>query len=371
MAFPKTSFIKTDFPVWPGFFIGWASVVLFSWIDAPKISSIPSVLLFSWLFATILWCAFGVVRNANFLALALGEPYGTLILTLSVVMIEVILICSTMAGSGDSEIIATIGRDAIISVMMIIMNGVFGLCLLIGGWRYRIQSFNRNGSSTYLGIIIPLTIVTLIIPALLAFPGNGSLSLLQSIVFATIITIFYSVFLMLQTGKYRTFFIHRPERQATSQLTSQGSVWHNTALMVLYMLPIMLLAEHLAIFIDLGLAKVGAPATIGGFIIALIVFTPEAITACKAAAGNELQRVINLCHGAFASTVGLTVPAIIAAGLLFGHKVVLAASTVDIAMVLSTLLLTFVTFSAPRTNIVHGCAHLSLFLIYITGTFIS
>lgn len=355
--------------IWLCLLTSWGSVAMFALAGSNWMADTSSIvkvsILFLWIFAVILWCSFRVVREADQLAEMLGEPYGTLILTLSIVMIEVILISAVMLGAKAAP---TIGRDAMLSVMMIIMNGIIGLGLIVGGMRHGEQSYNRQGAATYLGIIVLLTVTALILPSFTA-NGDGTFSPVQAIGFSAFTIILYAVFLILQTGKYRTFFVYPLLAQTNDSgkhapASNLSPIIRGTTLIVLYMLPIVLLAKHLAVFIDFGIAGLGAPATVGGFVIALIVFTPESITALKAARNNELQRTINLCLGAFVSTVGLTVPAVLMIGLFADQKVVLGLAPIDTVMVIATLALSMTTFSAPRANIMAGCFHLMLFFVF-------
>jgi len=363
---------RKNLSTWVRLLVAWATVAAFTLAGSAWVSDLSSItkgfILFFWIFAVILWCSFGVVREADELAEMLGEPYGTLILTLSIVLIEVILISAVML---EAKAAPTIGRDAMLSVMMIIMNGIVGLSLVIGGLRYREQPYNKQGASTYLGIIVPLTVIALILPSFITSTGDGTFTPVQAISFSVLTIILYAVFLTLQTGQYRYFFIYPPETRSLqgkgrhpAAKANRPAVIRGTILIVLYMLPIVLLSKYLAIFIDLGIASLGAPATVGGFVIALIVFTPESITAVKAAWNDELQRTINLCLGAFVSTIGLTVPAILAIGLVTEQRVVLGVTPLDAVMIATTLLLSIVTFSAPKTNMLSGCFHLLLFFVF-------
>lgn len=361
---------RKNLSTWIRLLVGWGTVAAFTLAGSAWVSDLSSsmkgFILFFWIFAVILWCSFGVVREADKLAEMLGEPYGTLILTLSIVLIEVILISAVML---EAKAAPTIGRDAMLSVMMIIMNGIIGLGLIVGGLRYGEQSYNRQGASTYLGIIVPLTVVALILPSFMTSSADGAFTSVQAISFSILTIILYAVFLALQTGRYKSFFIYPPAIISTPGKghlaeSNRPAILRGTTLIVLYMLPIILLSKYLAIFIDLGISSLGAPAAVGGFVIALIVFTPESITAVKAAWNNELQRTINLCLGAFVSTIGLTVPAILAIGILTGQKVVLGVTPVDAVMIATTLLLSTVTFSAPKTNMLSGCFHLLLFFVF-------
>ena len=145
--------------------ISAASSLYFAFWGAPlhaKVSD-PAWLAFTffWLFSVILGSALCVVRHAEHLAARLGEPYGTLILTMSVTFIEVMSISAIMV-HGDNN--PTLARDTLFAVVMIILNGMVGLSLLFGGLRHREQHYNLQGANAYLGVIIPLVVLSLILP---------------------------------------------------------------------------------------------------------------------------------------------------------------------------------------------------------------
>jgi len=125
----------------------------------------------------------------------------------------------------------------------------------------------------------------------------------------------------------------------------------------------------LAKLIDHSLAALGAPAALGGVLIALIVFTPEGVSALRAALGNQLQRAVNLCLGAALSTIGLTVPAVLGIGLITGQPVMLGLSPAEMTLLAVTLALSLLTFSGSRTTILQGAVHLVLFFVYIVLIF--
>lgn len=362
--------------------LSWAIVAVFqigghSWLAEP-ISTPVAVAAFLVLFSTILFAAFGVVREADELAHILGEPYGSLILTVSIVTVEVILISAVMMGPGDSD---TIGRDSIFAVMMIILNLVIGLCLLFGGRRYGEQEYNSQGAVTYLQMIVLLTITALVLSNVVG-SGDGSFLPAQAVVIAILTLALYSAFLALQMRGYRRFFV-QPELGSLSipvQAANQGlprdpggertveldkrAVVIRSFILIAMILPIVLLAHDLAILIDLGVEHAGVPVAVGGVLIAIIVFTPESITAVKAALANQMQRSINLCLGAFVSTVGLTVPAVLTLGLLTGKTVTLGLNALDTVLLVMTIALTTLTFIGLRTSPVQGLMHLTLFAIY-------
>ncbi len=358
--------------------VAWAVVIAFqiggaSWLAEP-ISSLVGIVCFVVLFATIITAAFGVVREADHLAHQLGEPYGTLILTLSVVLIEVILIAAIMLGPGDYP---TIGRDAIFSVMMIILNLVTGLCLLLGGARYGEQEYNAQGSATYLSMIALLTGIALVLSNYTA-TGGGKFSTAQAVAVSVVIALLYGSFLIMQTRTYRRLFVQPPagslsvplETAETERSNKIGqpldgrAVMVRAALLVAAMVPIILLAHDLAILIDHGIAATQAPAALGGVLIAIVVFTPESMTAIRAALADEMQRVVNLCLGAFLSTVGLTVPAVLIVGALTGKPVVMGLSAMDTALFALTLGVHMLTLIGHRTTPIQGMMHLTLFAVY-------
>jgi Ca2+:H+ antiporter len=104
-------------------------------------------------------------------------------------------------------------------------------------------------------------------------------------------------------------------------------------------------------------------------LIALIVFTPEAMSALRAALDNQMQRAVNLCLGAVSSTIGLTVPAVLVIGLITGQSVVLGLAPASIVLLAVTLVLCTITFCGPPTTILEGAGHLVLFFVYIVLIF--
>ena len=308
--------------------LAWLTVALFLLFDKRWLGDLSSAfwwaLLFFWLFAVILWCAFGVVREADHLAELLGEPSGTLVLTLAIVIIEVVLIGAVALAKGSAP---TLGRDTMFAVLMIVLNGVVGLCLLLGGLRHHEQAYNLQGAVAYLTVIIPLSVIALVLPNFTKAVPVGSLTFVQAAFFSFFTVLLYGIFLTIQTARHRDFFIE-PDSSAEGAVAAVrtrgrrgarvGAIGWHTLLLVVTMLPIVLLAKQLAKLIDHGIAVLGAPAALGGVLIAVIVFTPEAISALRAALDNQLQRSINLCLGASASTIGLTVPAILGIGIATG-----------------------------------------------------
>lgn len=370
---PRTTWLK----------LGWAWLVMIAfavcgggWLAEP-LTPVVAIAGFAVLFFTIIAASFGVVHEADLLAHKLGEPYGTLVLTLSIVSIEVILIASVLLGPGEFP---TIGRDAIFAVMMIIVNLVMGICLVAGGLRYGEQEFNAQGANAYLAMIVLLTGTALVLPNHLS--GAGEFTSLQAWTIAAITAALYAVFLLLQMRNEKRLFVQpHPGMMAVAARTAtaragtrfqdapagsgeRSAILRSSVLLIGMIIPIVLLAHHLAIVIDYGVATAGAPVAVSGVLIAIIVFTPESLTAIKASVNNEMQRAINLCLGAFVSTVGLTVPAVLVIGLVTGKQVVMGISPLETVLLALTVLLGMLSFNGQRTSVMQGAMHLALFATY-------
>ncbi|WP_197734297.1 calcium:proton antiporter [Sphingobacterium daejeonense] len=327
---------------------------------------------------TIIVAAFGVVKEADELAHKLGEPYGTLILTLSIVSIEVILIAAMMFGPEENP---TIGKDSIFSVMMIIMNLVLGLCILLGGIKHGEQEYNAQGTLTYLSMIIMLGGISMMLPNYITGQGNGEFTAIQASIISGLVIVLYALFLYFQVIGYKHLYVqpapgnmeilYKDRNKATVMdepqegPISMKEVVLKTLLLLAMILPIVLLSHNLAVLVDHGIKAMSLPPLLGGVLIAIIVFTPESMTAVKAAMNNEFQRAINLCHGAFVSTVGLTVPAVLIIGLIANKTVRFGLSSTETILFVITLILSMLSFSGKRTAPIVGIMHLVLFVVFV------
>ncbi|MDN3706637.1 calcium:proton antiporter [Myroides ceti] len=366
--------------------VAWLVVLVFILFGSSltsNMSSVTAFFLFAVLLGTIILSAFGVVKEADELAHKLGEPYGTLILTLSIVAIEVILIAAVLLGPGENP---TIGKDSIFSVMMIIMNLVIGLCILTGALKFGEQEYNAPGTMSYLGMIIMLGGIGLLLPNFIEGAGEGMFSNTQAVALSAFIMVLYGSFLYLQMKGYRHLYIQPKtgymeipfaERNSAvpdssvlpEENNNKKEVWIRSLVLMAMILPIVLLSHNMAVVVDFGIKAMNLPPLLGGVLIAIIVFTPESMTAVKAALNNEFQRTINLCHGAFVSTVGLTVPAVLIIGLITGKTVLFGLTATEMILFCITLLLSLMTFLGKRTSPVIGIMHLVLFAVFILLVF--
>jgi Ca2+:H+ antiporter len=259
--------------------------------------------MFAWLFGVMMWCAFGVVRHADALADLLGEPYGTLVLTISVISIEVTIMAIVMLSGGANP---TLPRDTMFAILMIVLNGIVGITLVIGTLRHGQQHYNLQGAVAFLAVIMPLAVIALVMPVFTQSTADPTFTPLQATMFGLLTALLYGVFLIIQTTRHRSFF-DEPEQVARHGARHQYAVhkvpmavrstFYHAILLCATLLPIVLLSKPLAVMLDYGIEQLGMPTALGGIFIALLVLSPEALAAIKAAAANHAQRAVNLSLG--------------------------------------------------------------------------
>lgn len=326
-------------------------------------------LILGWLLLIILFSVFAVVRHAESLAQKLGEPLGTLVLTLSVTGIEVMIIVATMSTGEGSP---TLARDAMFAVIMIVLNGMVGLTLLIGALRYHEQDYNLQGANAFLAVILPLAVIGLVLPNYTHSSPDQTFSPVQAAFLTLVSVVLYGVFLTIQIGRHRAYF--RSSRQTVEaknakrrRLIVHGvySVPYHVVLLLAYMGPLVILTQQLAVPIDFTIRVLGAPVALAGLLVAMLVLSPESFAAVRAALDNDLQRSVNVLLGSALATIGLTIPAVLVFGLLTQKPIILGLDAVDITILALTLVLSNMTFSSSRTNVLLGAVHLLVFFAYM------
>jgi Ca2+:H+ antiporter len=326
--------------------------------------SMAGVLL--WLFAVILWSAISVVRHADCLAIKFGEPYGTLILTLSAITIEVVTISAAMLHGANNP---TLARDAMFAVVMIALGGLVGLSLLMGGLRHREQHYNLQGVNSYLNMIMTLAVLGLVLPNFTTSKSGPMFSNGQGIFLVVMSASLYGIFILIQTMRHNQYFM-----ESQDVLAKSGSVHHevqtrsapyHAVMLAIYLLAVVLLAEKFAVPLDNATEKFGMPQAFGGAIIAALVLAPEALGALGATLSNHLQRSINILLGSVLATIGLTIPAVLTIGLITKRSVTLGVQGGNLPLLLLTLAVSVVTFTSGKTNVLQGCVHLLLFAVFV------
>ena len=320
--------------------------------------------LLVWLFAVILATAVGVVRHAEAISERLGEPFGTLVLTLSITGVEVLSITAVMLNGENNPALV---RDTLFSVVMIIMGGMLGISLLLGALRHRELTFNLQGANAYLSVIIPLAVFCLLLPDFTRSTEGPTLSPLQKVMLGAMSLALYFIFLMIQTGRHRGYFSQPAEEEAEEEHHDKpsGPLWMSVILLFCYIVPVVFLVEQLAKPVDYIIETLNAPTIIGGVLMAILVTTPEGIGGIKAALGKRLQSSVNIFLGSVLATIGLTVPIMLTVSSVLGLDLQLGLAPMDAMMLVLILAVSIVTFSSGRTNLLQGAVHFLLFIAFL------
>jgi Ca2+:H+ antiporter len=347
------------------------SVLLFAGVTALGFTFTPSaaglafaVVLLVVLFGTV----FAAVHHAEVIAQRTGEPYGTLLLTLAVTIIEVALIATIMLGE---KAVPTLARDTVFAVIMIVCNGLVGICILIGGLRYREQEFQVSGSNLYLSVLVVLATITLIMPNYTLTTPGPVYSAVQLGFVSVVTLILYGVFLYTQTIRHRDYFVREAAGVADDGTpASNRTLWLSAALLLVSLLAVVLLAKKFSLVVDAGAALIGAPPAFAGILVALLILLPESVAAIAAARNNDLQKSINLALGSSLATIGLTIPAVAVVAEVLGKQLVLGLDPQEMALLVLTFILSMLTFVTGRTNILFGLVHLVVFAVFVFLVFV-
>lgn len=333
-------------------------------LPPPLANLLPAIEL-----AVLMATVFASVHHADVIAHRTGEPYGTLVLTVAVTVIEVALILSIMlAGEGR----AGLARETVFSVIMVVCNGVVGLCLILGGLRYGEQGFRLPGASAYLVVLMPLTALTLILPAYTTSVPGPYYSPAQ-LGFVSFVTLaLYGVFLYVQTVRHRDYFLSDSgdaDGEAATGPTPR-QFWESVAQLVVALVAVVLLAKGFAGSVERVVTAVGAPLEAIGLLVALLVLLPETLAALRAARRNELQKSLNLALGSSLATIGLTIPAVSLLALALKQPLELGVDLASTVLLVLTFAVSLVTFGGGRTNILPGFVHLVLFATFVFLVFV-
>ena len=360
------AFVRSEYPL----FIGLATAAIFLVLGNQAVEDVSHpyamAAVFLWLFVGVLWSAISVVRHADCLALKCGEPYGTLILTLSAITIEVMMISAAMLHGANNP---TLARDTMFAVLMIALNGLVGLSLLLGGLRYREQHYNIQGTNAYLNTIMALAVLGLVLPNYTTSLSGPRFSAVQEVFLVVTSLSLYAIFLLIQTTRHRQYFM---EAEQTAVTPDNGhdrnlqlrSVGYHGAILFLYLIAVVVLAEKFAIPLDNLIERFGMPQAFGGAIVAGLVLAPEALSGINAAMRNQLQRSVNILQGSVLASIGLTIPAVLIIGMTTKRSVTLGIEGGNLPLLLLTLAVSVVTFGSGRTSVLQGCIHLLLFAVF-------
>ena len=295
----------------------------------------------------------------------LGEPYGTLVLTFAVTVIEVSLIVAMML-HGDNN--PTLARESVFSTVMIICGGVVGFCLTFGGLRHRQQELKRQGTNAYLAVLTALAVLTLVLPNYTLAVGRGAFSHAQLAFVSVLSVLLYGSFVYAQMGLHRDDFVEELTRPGPGKhRRSEGGFATNVLLLFVGLAGVVLLAEAIAVNVEdaLEVLNVKQADAIAGAFIATLALMPEALAAFRASLKNELQRSLNIALGSTCATIGLTIPAVAAASLITGKELTLGLSSGDTVLLLLVLAVSMISFGTGRTTFLTGLVHLVIFSAYV------
>jgi Ca2+:H+ antiporter len=362
MKIPMTSWI---YPLLAFVFYGVASALGFADQLAPGMGGmVLALILVPILFGTI----FASVYHAEVLAHWSGEPYGTLILTAAVTIIEVALIASVMVSGKDGS--PTLARDTVFAVVMAVCTGLTGLCILVGGLKYQEQSFRVSGASAYLTVLMVLATLTLILPNYTQEAPGPVYSNVQLGFFAIVTILLYGAFLYIQTVRHRDYFVTPSvEHEWEANPTSSKSLWISFGLLLLSLVAVVMLAKKFAVVVEAGRIAIGAPPAITGLVVAILILLPEGIAAVQAARGDALQKSLNLALGSALATIGMTFPAVAVVTLYLGTPLTLGLNASGTVLLALTVLVSTLTFATGRTNILYGFVHLVIFATFLFLSF--
>ena len=315
--------------------------------------------------AILIATVFAAVYHAEVVAHRTGEPFGTLVLAVAVTIIEVALIVSVMVAAPAEK--AGLARDTVFAAVMIVCNGIVGLCLLAGGARHHEQGFQVHGASAALAVLAALTTLTLILPNV-ATSAPGPFFSTSQLVFAGIVSLaLYGSFVFIQTVRHRDYFLavetdngeaHAPPPSGRITVISAG-------LLIAALVAVVGLAKSLTPTLEIGVARLDVPKAVVGVVIAALVLLPEGLAALRAARANQLQTSLNLALGSALASIGLTIPAVAAVSIALGQPLELGLGTKDEVLLALTLLVGVITLGTGRTTVLQGIVHLIIFAVFL------
>jgi Ca2+:H+ antiporter len=306
------------------------------------------------------------VHHAEVVAHQVGEPYGTLLLALAITVIEVALIVSLMLTGGPET--AALARDTVLAAVMIILTGIIGMCLLVGGARFKEQVFSLQGVSAALVTLTAIMVLTLILPNYTTSIQGPEYSPVQLGFVAVLCLGLYGTFVLVQAVRHRDFFLP-PEADGNEDVHADPPgkkvALLSTLLLLVCLGVVVLLAKALAPDIENAVLKAGAPKSLVGVIIAAVVLLPEGLAAYRAARKNRLQTSLNLALGSALASIGLTIPAVAIVSMVTGMTITLGIDMKSTVLLLLSQFTIMLSLATGRTNILQGVVLLVIFAVYL------
>lgn len=319
----------------------------------------------------LLLAVIAAVHHAEVIAQRIGEPYGTLVLALAVTVIEVALILSLMLANAQTS--ATLPRDTVYSAVMIICNGVVGLCVLIGGLRHREQTFRIEGTGSGFAALATLSVLVLVLPTFTVSLAGSRYTDSQLIFVALSSLSLWLVFVFIQTVRHRDYFlpmVARDDENVHADPPSDRDAWISFVLLLVALTSVVGIAKLLSPTIELIVAGANAPKAVVGIIIAMVVLLPETWAAVRAARADRLQTSMNLAIGSALASIGLTIPAVVIAVVWLDLPLLIGLDNKDIALLVLSFIVGSITLGSGRTNVMQGAVHLVIFAAFLFLTLV-
>ena len=334
-------------------------------VNVAKMGFIGSLVAGSVLIGSVI----AAVHHAEVVAHRVGEPFGTLVLAIAVTVIEVSLIVSLMLSGGADA--STLARDTVFAAIMIILNGIVGICLLVGGVRHVEQRFTLQGASAALGVLVALVFLALVVPRTSEsgpFYNNA-----QLIFLAIESLILYGTFVMVQTVRHRDYFLPQDEPEThDSHLDppDNTATWSAFGVLLIALVAVVFLAKGLAPTVESAVIGAGLPLAVVGIVIAAVVLAPESLAALNAARRDRIQTSLNLALGSALATIGLTIPTVAVISVMLGIPLSLGIDMKSLTLLALTLLIATLTLGTGRTTVLQGVIHLVIFATYLFSTIV-
>ncbi|MDE1182561.1 ionic transporter y4hA [Paraburkholderia sp.] len=318
--------------------------------------------------AALAGAVFAGVHHAEVVAHKVGEPFGTLVLAIAVTVIEVALIVSVMLTAGPEK--AGLARDTVFAAVMLVSNGIVGICLLVGGIRHREQDFRIQGASASLAVLASLSVLTLVMPNYTTTHAGPVLSPAQLAFAGVSSLVLYGVFVFVQTVRHRDYFLaDAPGEDAHAAPPSNGVTLTSAIMLLVCLVAVVLLAKLLSPVVEAAVRDAGAPPAVVGIVIAALVLLPEALAAVRAARADRLQTSLNLALGSALASIGLTIPTVAGVFLVTKQPLILGIDGKETVLLFLTLVVGTLTLGTGRTTILQGAVHLSLLAAYLFLSF--
>jgi len=328
----------------------------------------------SWMIAVmsiaLAGAVFSAVHHAEVVAHKVGEPFGTLVLAIAVTVIEVALIVSVMLSSGPEK--AALARDTVFAAVMIICNGIVGVCLFVGGLHHREQAFQAPGANAAMAVLVALLGLTMVLPNFTSSVPGPMLSSSQLAFAGAMSLVLYGSFVFVQTVRHRDYFLvegSRDENEHAPPPPGRVAVLSGV-LLVVCLVAVVALAKLLSPSVEAAVAAAGLPPAVVGVVIAALVLLPEGLAAVRAARSDRIQTSLNLALGSALASIGLTIPTVAVVFITLARPLELGLGAKEMVLLILTIIVSSLTLGMGRTTILQGVVHMVIFAAYLFLTIV-